>query len=256
MTKTRIAAIYSQATTNSTPLFFSSTLTALLPAMYDESGNAIDNDFITYYLTNYQYFDKYVKYQHGKKLYSYDEEEFDSALLGFKDEAEAILSVNINKWASWFSELTTKNKLILGNKIVRTEELGPTEKTIETDYGQDLTTNQYGAQSGSSVVAARHSENQHQDNSYELETLATKSKDIADSNGYTDTSSSQAHTDTSTRNSRTDTVSETTTTTENEIITTDNSRYYENMSNLPEFDNVIKRILNQVIIESGCCYEY
>lgn len=163
------------------------------------------------------------------------------------------------------------------------------DKTTDV-FGQDKTTDVFGQDKTTDVIGAKHSEatspqkkttTNNYNRSYELEVLEQTSKseaisdlfvDELDEDARTDTSTRDTRTDTSTRDSRTDTSTRdarTDTITRDEKIdsyqddqtintyeTIDNSRYYENMKAIPEFEDCMKRIINKLIIESGCSYEY
>lgn len=270
MRRIYVKGLYNSAKTANTPLLFNDTLKNKIPEYLDEEGNAIDADFITYYVENHELFDRYIRYMHGSKIYRYDEEEFETALQAFKDNIEALLFANIDEFAGMFAKETINHKLILGTKITKTDTLG--EETGRKTYAQVITTNVYGQDKTTDVFGARHTEakspqkttTSHSYNrSYELENLEEVSKTEATSNLFVDEMDENARTDTSTRDAKTDTSTRgqhidsfQNDQTINTYETADNSRYYENMKNIPEFEDCMKRIINKLIVESGCNYDY
>ena len=270
MKRVYIKSLYVSAHTAQTPLLFNASMASHIPEYIDENGDPIDADFITYYIQNYALFDRYIKYMHGSKIYKYDDEEFDAALAAFKDHIEALMFANIDEFAGMFAKETIEHKFILGNRIFKTDILG--EETGRKTFGQEVTRNVYAQDKTTDVFGAKHSEakspqkkttTNNYNRTYELENLEQTSKSEAISDLFVDELDEDARTDTSTRDARTDTSTkdqhidsfqndETTNTYE----TIDNSRYYENMKMIPEFEDCMKRIINKLIIESGCSYEY
>ena len=268
--KTRILSIYNKAKTENKPLLFDSESAALIPAIYDEEGEEIDTNFIAYYLANYAIFDRFVKYQHGKKYYSYITEDFESSLAAFKDEAQTILAVHAPAWASEFAANVKKNKIILTNNTTKTDILGESEEIrtmgarhSETLYGEDTTTANYGATSTTMATGEHNAENHKYETTYDSGTLTETTKDTTKNAAASDTSSSTAHEDSSTREARSDEHDEDQyidnilrpeTTNVSTVI--DNAGYFEKLNNIPEFTNLMKKIINTIIVEMGCCYDY
>lgn len=270
MKRVYIKSLYNSAKTANVPLLFSNSLASKIPVYKDENGNNVDADFITYYVQNHDLFDRYIKYMHGSKIYSYDEEEFQTALPAFKDHIEALLFANIDEFAAMFAKETINHKFILGNKIYKTDTLG--EETGRKTYGQDTTTYNFGQDKTDYDYAAKHSEakspqkkttsNQY-NRSYELEALEQVSKSEAISDLFVDEMDERARKDSITKAARIDSTvkaqkidSFQNDQTINTYETIDNSRYYENMRNIPEFEDCMKRIINKLIIETGASYEY
>lgn len=270
MKKIRIFSIYNNARLNNKKLFNFTELKTMIPTFKDEDGNSIDGDFISYYELFSDIFDKYIKYNHGSKIFSYYEEDFDSALNAFQDESAAFASKYILEYSSEFAKNMKKLKLInnpgyvkiqnLG-EILKTDTLGPTE--LFREYDEDSTTNSYGAQSGSTTLGTRHSSNLEYNKAYDSGNLVNNAKSEQDSNSVTDTSSAAAHSDSVIRAGRTD--AETTTETVNTYTTNavtnqeilkNYSDYYDLLEKQPELRNIINSFLNQLIIEMGCSYEY
>ena len=268
--KIRILSIYNRAKTEAKPLLFTAALSSLIPKIYDEEGHEIDTDFVTYYLNNYNYYDKYIKYNHGKKLYYYDEEEFTSSLEAFQDEAASIMAIHAPAWASEFAANIKKNKLILDNIIEKTDTLGEVEEIrtmgaqhSETLFGEDETTASYGALSTTMQTGLRNATNQHSERVHEENTMEVISSDNSTNQPASDTSSTAAHSDTSIREARTDTTDTNSYVdnilkpeTINTYVTKDNSGYFEKLNNIPEFSNLMRKIINTIIIETGARYDY
>ena len=268
--KIRILSIYNKAKTEAKPLLFSASLSSLIPKIYDEEGHEIDTDFVSYYLNNYNYYDNYIKYNHGKKLYYYDDEEFGSSLDAFQDEAASIMAIHAPAWASEYAANIKKNKIILDNIINKIDTLGDVEEIrtmgaqhSETLFGEDETTANYGALSTTMTTGARSASNNHSEKTFEANSLAVISSDSSTNQAASDTSATAAHVDSSVREARTDTTDTRSYVdriekpeTINEYITKDNSGYFEKLNNIPEFSNLMRKIINTIIIETGAKYDY
>lgn len=258
MKKIKISVLYNQAKQNNTTLIFDNSMVNLIPEMVDEDGNTIDNDFITYYLNNYALFDRWIRNQHGLKLYSmYDEDLEDSTELeSFKNDIAGITIVNMQEFAGDFAKATIKYKMQLGADLQVITEDEISARHSEDTYGEDVTENSYGAQSGTSTAAPRQTTTVNSDKTYESGGIQQVEQSRTDTIQITDSSTAAAHKDTITRDLRTDehdsnSYKDThTTTTYNDLD------YYKNMAQFPEFEAVMKRILNKIIIETGVSYEY
>lgn len=272
MKKIKVSVLYNRAKADNTTLLFDSTDKDLIPEMVDEDENILDNDFITYYINNSDIFDRYVRNMHGRKIYSmYDEDLEDlTELECWKAEIKEQLLINMYEFAGDYAKAMQKFKMQIGADLKVVENLGATEVTSdygakhsEDTYGEDVTTSDYGAQSGSSQQGLRSSTSVNSDKTYESGLLEDVEKVTNTAQPVTDTSSAAAHQDIITRdlktdehdeNSHSDKVSgkavENTTTTYNDLD------YYKNMAQYPEFEAIIKRIINKVVIGMGVSYEY
>lgn len=252
MKRVYIKSLYNSAKTANVPLLFSNSLASKIPVYKDENGNNVDADFITYYVQNHDLFDRYIKYLHGSKIYSYDDEEFQTALPAFKDHIEALLFANIDEFAAMFAKETINHKFILGNKIFKTDIMG--EETGTKTYGADSTSYSYGAKHSEATSPQKKTTSNQYNRSYELEALEQVSKSEAISDMFIDKMDENAHSDSTLRSEHVDSFQNDQTI--NTYETIDNSRYYENMKNIPEFEDCMKRIINKLIIETGASYEY
>lgn len=268
--KIRILSIYNRAKVDNLPMLFSAGLSGIIPKMYDQEGNEIDTDFVAFYLQHYAIFDKYIKYNHGKKIYYYDSEEFDNALTAFKDEAAAIMSVHAPAWASEFAANVQKNKVILQNEINKMDTLGQVDEIrwmgaqhSETLYGEDETTATYGATETTMSTGTHKGKNEHSEKTFENNSMTVISKDEKTDDPAEDVSSSISHEDNSVREARTDETDSDAYVdriekpeTVNEYLTVDNIGYLEKLKELPEFTNLMHKIINTIIIETGAKYDY
>lgn len=252
MKRVYIKSLYNSAKTSNVPLLFDTTLSSKIPVYKDENGSNVDADFITYYVQNHSLFDRYIKYMHGSKIYSYDEEEFQTALPAFKDHIEALLFANIDEFAGMFAKETINHKFVLGNKVFKTDTMG--EETGSKTYGADSTSYTYGEKHSEATSPQKKTTSNQYNRSYELEALEQVSKSEAISDQFVDQMDENAHTDSTLRSQRIDSFQNDQTI--NTYETIDNSRYYENMNNIPEFEDCMKRIINKLIIETGASYEY
>lgn len=252
MKRVYIKSLYNSAKTSNVPLLFDNTLSSKIPVYKDENGNNVDADFITYYVQNHSLFDRYIKYMHGSKIYSYDEEEFQTALPAFKDHIEALLFANIDEFAGMFAKETINHKFILGNKIFKTDTMG--EETGRKTYGADVTTYNFGAKHAEAKSPQKKTTSNQYNRSYELEALEQVSKSEAISDLFVDEMDENARIDSTSRAQHIDSFQNDQTI--NTYETIDNSRYYENMNNIPEFEDCMKKIINKLIIETGASYEY
>lgn len=252
MKRVYIKSLYNSAKTSNVPLLFDSTLSSKIPVYRDENGNSVDTDFITYYVQNHDLFDRYIKYMHGSKIYSYDDEEFQTALPAFKDHIEALLFANIDEFAGMFAKETINHKFVLGNKIFKTDTMG--EESGTKTYGADSTSYTYGAKHSEATSPQKKTTSNQYNRSYELEALEHVSKSEAISDLFVDQMDEDGYTDSTLRSQRMDSFLNDETI--NTYETIDNSRYYENMKNIPEFEDCMKRIINKLIIETGASYEY
>ena len=160
MKKIRVSVLYNRAKQAETTLLFDQADSALIPEITDEDGNELDNDFVAAYIANSAIFDRYIRNQHGKKLYSmYDEDLEDlTPLQIWKAEIKEQLLINIEEFAGEYAKAMQKYKMQIGADLRVVQTLGPTELTMEhgakhseDTFGEDHTTNDYGAQSGRSA---------------------------------------------------------------------------------------------------------
>ena len=272
MKKIRILGLYNKAKQAQTTLLFDAADVSLLPDIVDEDGNDLDCDFITYYMTNSVIFDRWVKNQHGRKIYSMFEEDLEdlTELQIWKAEIKEQLLINMEEFAGEFAKAMQKYKMQIGADLRVVQNLGATELSMyhdlqhnETTYGEDHTTNDYGAQSGSSTAAPRTQTTVNSNKSYELGTMVDTEQSQTTSIQVIDSSSANAYKDEITRDLRTDeydsdayTDKNSTTAVENTTTTYNDLDYYRNMAQYPEFTAVMKRILNKIIIGTGASYDY
>ena len=276
MKKIRVSALYNRAKQAETTLLFDQADSALIPEITDEDGNALDNDFVAAYLANSAIFDRYIRNQHGKKLYSmYDEDLEDLTPLEiWKAEIKEQLLINMEEFAGEYAKAMQKYKMQIGADLRVVQTLGPTELTMEhgakhseDTFGEDHTTNDYGAQGGSSTAAPRKQTTTLKDNTYEdgavTPALTPHEETVTESIQVIDSSSANAYKDEVTRDLRTDEHDSDLYTDTNSTIevvnTTDTYNdldYYRNMAQYPEFMPIMKKIINRIIIGTGVSYDY
>ena len=276
MKKIRVSALYNRAKQAETTLLFDQADSALIPEITDEDGNALDNDFVAAYLANSAIFDRYIRNQHGKKLYSmYDEDLEDLTPLEiWKAEIKEQLLINMEEFAGEYAKAMQKYKMQIGADLRVVQTLGPTELTMEhgakhseDTFGEDHTTNDYGAQGGSSTAAPRKQTTTLNDNTYEdgavTPNLTPHEETVTESIQVIDSSSANAYKDEVTRDLRTDEHDSDLYTDTNSTIevvnTTDTYNdldYYRNMAQYPEFMPIMKKIINRIIIGTGVSYDY
>ena len=276
MKKIRVSALYNRAKQAETTLLFDQADSALIPEITDEDGNALDNDFVAAYLANSAIFDRYIRNQHGKKLYSmYDEDLEDLTPLEiWKAEIKEQLLINMEEFAGEYAKAMQKYKMQIGADLRVVQTLGPTELTMEhgakhseDTFGEDHTTNDYGAQGGSSTAAPRKQTTTLKDNTYEdgavTPALTPHEETVTESIQVIDSSSANAYKDEVTRDLRTDEHDSdlyTDTNSTIEVVNTTNTYndldYYKNMAQYPEFMPIMKKIINRIIIGTGVSYDY
>ena len=276
MKKIRVSALYNRAKQAETTLLFDQADSALIPEITDEDGNALDNDFVAAYLANSAIFDRYIRNQHGKKLYSmYDEDLEDLTPLEiWKAEIKEQLLINMEEFAGEYAKAMQKYKMQIGADLRVVQTLGPTELTMEhgakhseDTFGEDHTTNDYGAQGGSSTAAPRKQTTTLNDNTYEdgavTPALTPHEETVTESIQVIDSSSANAYKDEVTRDLRTDEHDSdlyTDTNSTIEVVNTTNTYndldYYRNMAQYPEFMPIMKKIINRIIIGTGVSYDY
>ena len=276
MKKIRVSALYNRAKQAETTLLFDQADSALIPEITDEDGNALDNDFVAAYLANSAIFDRYIRNQHGKKLYSmYDEDLEDLTPLEiWKAEIKEQLLINMEEFAGEYAKAMQKYKMQIGADLRVVQTLGPTELTMEhgakhseDTFGEDHTTNDYGAQGGSSTAAPRKQTTTLNDNTYEdgavTPALTPHEETVTESIQVIDSSSANAYKDEVTRDLRTDEHDSdlyTDTNSTIEVVNTTNTYndldYYKNMAQYPEFMPIMKKIINRIIIGTGVSYDY
>ena len=276
MKKIRVSALYNRAKQAETTLLFDQADSALIPEITDEDGNALDNDFVAAYLANSAIFDRYIRNQHGKKLYSmYDEDLEDLTPLEiWKAEIKEQLLINMEEFAGEYAKAMQKYKMQIGADLRVVQTLGPTELTMEhgakhseDTFGEDHTTNDYGAQGGSSTAAPRKQTTTLKDNTYEdgavTPALTPHEETVTESIQVIDSSSANAYKDEVTRDLRTDEHDSdlyTDTNSTIEVVNTTNTYndldYYRNMAQYPEFMPIMKKIINRIIIGTGVSYDY
>lgn len=276
MKKIRVSVLYNRAKQENTTLLFDVADSALIPEITDEKGNTLDNDFVAAYLANSAIFDRYIRNQHGKKLYSmYDEDLEDlTPLQIWKAEIKEQLLINIEEFAGEYAKAMQKYKMQIGADLKVVQTLGPTELKMEhgaqhseDTFGEDHTTNDYGAQSGSSTAAPRTQTTTLSDNTYEdgavTPALTPHEETVTSSIQVIDSSSANAYKDEVTRDLRTDEHDSDLYTdknsTEEVVNTTDTYNdldYYRNMAQYPEFMPIMKKIINKIIIGTGVSYDY
>lgn len=276
MKKIRVSVLYNRAKQANTTLLFDQADSALIPEITDEEGNTLDNDFVAAYLANSVIFDRYIRNQHGKKLYSmYDEDLEDlTPLQIWKTEIKEQLLINMEEFAGEYAKAMQKYKMQIGADLRVVQELGATELTMEhgaqhseETYGEDHTTNDYGAQSGSSTAAPRTQTTTLKDNTYEdgavTPNLTPHEETVTSSVQVIDSSSANAYKDEVTRDLRTDehdsdlyTDKNSTKAVTNTTTTYNDLDYYRNMAQYPEFMPIMKKIINKIIIGTGVSYDY
>ena len=272
MKKIKILGLYNKAKEAQTTLLFDAADVSLLPDIVDENGNNLDCDFISYYIANSAIFDRWAKNQHGRKIYKMFEEDLEdlTALEIWKAEIKEQLLINIEEFAGEYAKAMQKYKMQIGADLKVVEKLGPTELTMlhgakhsEDSFGEDHTTNEYGAQSGSSTAAPRKQTTELSNKTFESGDLSVIEKNETSSIQVIDSSSANAYTDEVTRDLRMDehdsdafTDKNSTILVQNETTTYNDLDYYRNMNQYPEFTAIMKKILNKVIIGTGATYDY
>jgi hypothetical protein len=276
MKKIRVSVLYNRAKQANTTLLFDEADSALIPVITDEEGNTLDNDFVAAYLANSAIFDRYIRNQHGKKLYSMYDEDLEelTPLQIWKAEIKEQLLINIEEFAGEYAKAMQKYKMQIGADLRVVQTLGPTELTMEhgakhseDTFGEDHTTNDYGAQGGSSTAAPRKQTTTLKDNTYEdgavTPNLTPHEETVTESIQVVDSSSANAYKDEVTRDLRTDEHDSDLFTDTNSTIEVVNSTdtyndldYYRNMAQYPEFMPIMKKIINKIIIGTGVTYDY
>lgn len=276
MKKIRVSVLYNRAKQANTTLLFDEADSTLIPEITDEQGNTLDNDFVAAYLANSAIFDRYIRNQHGKKLYSmYDEDLEDlTPLQIWKAEIKEQLLINIEEFAGEYAKAMQKYKMQIGADLRVVQVLGETELTMEhgakhseDTFGEDHTTNDYGAQGGSSTAAPRKQTTTLKDNTYEdgavTPNLTPHEETVTESIQVVDSSSANAYKDEVTRDLRTDehdsdlyTDKNSTEEVTNTTTTYNDLDYYRNMAQYPEFMPIMQKIINKIIIGTGVSYDY
>lgn len=272
MKKIKVSALYNKAKESNVTFLFNAADSDLIPEIKDENGSILDSDFVTYYISNSNTFDRYIRNQHGKKIYSIYEEDLEdlTELECWKAEVKEQLLVNIFEFAGEYAKAIQKFKMQIGADLKVVTNLGATEETStygarhsEDTYGEDVTTSDYGQQSGSSTQGQRASQSTNSNKTYESGTLETIERVNNTADAVTDTSSAAAHQDVVTRDLRSDEHDENSYIDKNEskavtntVTTYNDLDYYRNMAQYPIFESTMKKIIDKIIIGMGVKYEY
>lgn len=272
MKKIKVSVLYNRAKQAETTLLFDESDSALIPEITDEQGNILDNDFVAAYIANSMIFDRYIRNQHGKKLYSMYDEDLEelTPLEIWKAEIKEQLLINMEEFAGEYVKAMQKYKMQIGADLKVEQKLGPTELTMEhgaqhseDTFGEDHTTNDYGVQTGSSTAAPRTQTTTLKDTTYEDGVLTPHEETVTESVQVVDSSRAEAHSDEVTRDLRTDehdsnlyTDKNTTEEVTNTTTTYNDLDYYRNMAQYPEFMPIMKKIINKIIIGTGVTYDY
>lgn len=121
------------------------------------TGDYLEGNFITYYTTNYQLFDRYVVKLFGERAIEVDDTEtLSDTVINWTYDVDGIVFSHLNEWAKMYSA-----------SIKDYEPIWNVDGTVETTYGatkrtedikQKIDTDVYGAREENTDYGARHTE--------------------------------------------------------------------------------------------------
>lgn len=257
------------------------------------TGEHLEGNFITYYVNNFSYFDRYINKMFGDRAICVDDNEpIADTVINWDYEIAGVVFSHIVEWAKMYSALIKDYEPLwnVDGTVVniygateRTDLFGATkntdkygEKKVTDEFGNAVLSNVYGEQVTSNVMGATENTGTDYKVSYpdstELETdkhtdnLGSHTDTIT-ANTYTDTHTNQTHTDNHTQLTYTDehsgdshtdkssTIQHTDTETRTgNIGVTKSTELVESEARLRTSWNFYKVIFSYILKEMGCLY--
>lgn len=104
--KKKVKELYQIAKENYRPLLMSDDLLEHYPVIYERDGSENTANFVQDYLSDHTYFDSYVKFQYGSRVYENDEMASNSIYPKWIEECNSIVMMHMNEWARLYYALS------------------------------------------------------------------------------------------------------------------------------------------------------